>query len=147
MGGSHAKLAALPPTTATVTMEDIGAHILNADPELKDVPWSQKQLYARRALEHAKTQHLQGGTNRVIEPFWDKLALSQQPALTTIRPDPAMPRSTTLRSERFRESINTPKVHQPTKSQLGLSSPASYLSGGSADSSSDNDDDDDEDDD
>ena len=140
MGGSHAKAAPLP-TPTKVTMEDIGAHILNADPELKDVPWSQKQLYSQRALEHAKTQHLQGGTNRVIEPFWEKLELKPKPAV----PSPPASTVSRKRSELFLKSINEPKVHQPTRSELGLtSSPQSSISGGNNDTSSEEDSDYDE---
>ena len=94
------------------TLEDMGAHILNADSKLKNVPWDLKQLYARRALEHAKAEHLQGGTNRALSPFWDKLKITQVPAA---------PQITTKRRELFKKSINVPQVTQPTLSQLGLS--------------------------
>ena len=87
----------------------MGAHILNADLKLKNVPWNLKQLYARRALEHAKSEHLQGGTNRALSPFWNKLKLT-----------PQVPPITTKRRELFKKSINVPRVTQPTLSQLGL---------------------------
>jgi len=137
MGNSHATISAGQSTASAVTVEDIGAHILNADPKLKDVPWSQKQLYSRRALENAKKQHLEGGTNRVIDPFWDKLAI-QQPS------EPTAPSVVRKRSQLFLDSINQPKVQQPTRSELGMSSPSSSISGGQCDDTSEEEEDDDE---
>lgn len=117
----------------SVSFEQIGAHILNADPALKQVGWPEKQLYARRALEHAKKQHLQGGTNRALDPFWDKItsklsAGSIEPAPTVVVAPSIVQASTTIgenaprkRSQLFLERINEPKVKQPTMSELGLS--------------------------
>lgn len=119
---------------SVISVEDIGAHILNADPALKEVPWSQKQLYARRAIEHAKKQHLEGGTNRVIEPFWDKLKIDKPPSvLPPVAENETSESKPALRTALFQKHINEPKVRQPTRSELGLSSPRSYLSGGGSD--------------
>lgn len=120
----------------SVSFEEIGAHILNADPALKQVTWPDKQLYARRALEHARKEHLQGGTNRALDPFWDKIK-GKLSAGSVISVAPEIPRvvapniveaSTTIsehaprkRSQLFLERINEPKVKQPTMSELGLS--------------------------
>lgn len=115
----------------SVSFEQIGAHILNADPALKQVGWPDKQLYARRALEHAKTLHLQGGTNRALDPFWDKIngKLSAGSIAPTVVVAPSIVQASTTigenaprkRSQLFLERINEPKVKQPTMSELGLS--------------------------
>lgn len=127
-----------------MSFEDIGAHILNADPALKQVAWHDKQLYARRALEHAKKEHLQGGTNRALDPFWDKIntklsagggsvisippAPPSSPIVAPVVAPSIIEASTTIiesaprkRSQLFLERINEPKVKQPTLSELGMS--------------------------
>lgn len=135
MGNSHVQPSQQSNSKVT-SMEDIGAHILNADPSLKNVPWAQKQLYARRAIEHAKKQQLEGGTNRVIEPFWEKLALQPSTQVEVAEPAAA---STQIRkrSQLFLDSINEPKVRQPTRSELGMNSPSSSISGGKCDDDDD----------